>query len=50
MAFSKQQYWSGLLFLTPGSLPNLGLEPLSLVSWQVGSLPLVLPNQYSESS
>ena len=27
--FSKQEYWSGLLFPTPGDLPNLGIELVS---------------------
>ena len=26
---SKQEYWSGLPFLSPGDLPNLGTEPES---------------------
>jgi len=29
MEFSRQEYWSGLLFPTPGNLPNLGTEPVS---------------------
>ena len=28
---SKQQYWSGLPFPTPGDLPNPGIEPTPLV-------------------
>ena len=28
----KQEYWSGLLFLPPGHLPNPGIKPVSLVS------------------
>ena len=32
MEFSRQEYWSGLAFLTPGDLPNPGIEPASLVS------------------
>ena len=32
MEFSKQEYWSGLPFPTPGDLPNPGMEPASLVS------------------
>ena len=27
MEFSKQEYWSGLPFPSPGDLPNLGIEP-----------------------
>jgi len=30
MGFSKQEYWSGLPFLTPGDLPDPGIEPRSL--------------------
>ena len=26
MGFSRQKYWSGLLFLSPGDLPDLGIE------------------------
>ena len=32
MGFSRQQYWSGLLFPTPGDLPDPGMEPGSLAS------------------
>ena len=27
MGFSRQEYWSGLIFPSPGDLPNLGIEP-----------------------
>ena len=30
--FSRQEYWSGLLFPPPGALLYLGTEPLSLMS------------------
>ena len=30
MEFSGQEYWSGLLFPTPGDLPDPGIEPASL--------------------
>ena len=29
MGFSRQEYWSGLLFPTPWDLPNQGIEPIS---------------------
>ena len=29
MGYSRQEYWSGLPFLPPGDLPNLGKEPVS---------------------
>ena len=32
MEFSKQVYWSGLPFPTPGDLPDSGIEPGALVS------------------
>ena len=28
MGFSRQEYWSGLLFPSPGDLPNPGMETL----------------------
>ena len=48
MGFSRQEYWSGLPFPSPGDLPNPGIEPASLMSpdWQVGSLPLLPPGKY----
>ena len=30
MGFSRQGYWNGLPFLSPGDLPNPGIEPTSL--------------------
>ena len=32
MEFSKQEYWSELLFPTPEYLPDSGIKPVSLVS------------------
>ena len=32
MGFSRQEYWSGLPFPTPGDLPDPGIEPVSLLS------------------
>ena len=32
MEFSRQEYWSGLLFPTPGDLPDPGIEPESFAS------------------
>ena len=29
MEFSRQEYWSGLPFPSPGDLPNAGIEPSS---------------------
>ena len=38
MEFSKPEYWSGLLFPSPGDLPNPGIEPRS-PALQADSLP-----------
>ena len=32
MEFSRQEYWSGLPFCTPGDLPDPVIEPVTLVS------------------
>ena len=42
MGFPRQEYWGGLLFLSPGDLPDPGIECVSLVSlaWQADSIPL----------
>ena len=41
MGFSRQEYWSGLPFPSPGDFPNPGLEPRS-PALQVDSLPTEL--------
>ena len=33
MEFSRLEYWSGLLFRSPGDLPNPGTEPTSPTLW-----------------
>ena len=38
MGFSRQEYWSGLPFLSPGDLPNPGIEP-EYLALQADSLP-----------
>ena len=38
MGFSRQEYWSGLPFPSPGDLPNPGIEPGSL-ALQTDALP-----------
>ena len=38
MEFSRQEYWSGLPFPSPGDLPHLGMEPESS-ALQADSLP-----------
>ena len=42
MKFSRQEYWSGLPFLSPGVFPTQGSKPhlLCLLYWQADSLPL----------
>ena len=47
MEFSRQEYWSGLPFSSPGALPNPGIESVSIESphWQADSLPPVLPGK-----
>ena len=30
--FSRQVYWSGLPFPSPGDIPDTGIEPMSLMS------------------
>ena len=39
MGLSMQEYWSGLLFLSPGGHPDPGIEPVS-PALQADSLPL----------
>ena len=41
MGFSRQEYWSGLTFPSPGDLPSAGIEPPSL-AMEVDSLPTEL--------
>ena len=36
--FSRQEYWSGLMFSSPGNLPDPGMEPGS-PALQADSLP-----------
>ena len=38
MGFSRQEYWSGLPFPSPGDLPNSGIEPGS-PTLQADALP-----------
>ena len=39
MGFSRQEYWSGLPFPSPGDLPDPGIEPVS-PALQIRNLPL----------
>ena len=40
MGLSKQQYWSGLPFLSLGDLPDPEIKPTSPMHWWADSLPL----------
>ena len=42
--FSKQGYWIGLPFPSPGDLPDAGIEPMSS-ALQEDSLPSELPGK-----
>ena len=44
MGFPSQEYWSGLPLLSPGDLPDPGIEPGSPVL-QAVSLPLEPPGK-----
>ena len=51
MGFSRQEYWSGLPFPSPGDLPNPGIEPGSpaLQADSFTTEPLGKPLKWSES-
>ena len=44
MEFSRQEYWSGLPFPSPGDLPNPGMEPRS-PALQADALPSEPPGK-----
>ena len=44
MGFSRQEYWSGLPFPSPGDLPNPGVEPRS-PALQADALTSELPGK-----
>ena len=44
MEFSRQEYWSGLPFTSPGELLDLGIEPRSS-TWQADTLPTEPPGK-----
>ena len=39
IGFPRQDYWSGLLFPSPGGLPDPGMKPMS-PAWQADSIPV----------
>ena len=45
MGFSRQEFWNGLPFSSPGDLPYRGMEPKS-PALQADSLPLSLSHIY----
>ena len=51
MEFSRQEYWNGLPFPSPGDLSNTGSNPhlLSLLHWPSGYLSLAPPGKPSHS-
>ena len=48
LEFSRQEYWSGLPFPSPGDLPNLGIEP-GPPALQTNSLLSELPGKPDEN-
>ena len=42
MGFSRQLYWSGLSFTSPGDLPHIGIKPTSPVSPALQAVPYLL--------
>ena len=44
MGFSRQEYWSGLPFPSPGDLPNPGIEP-RFPALQADALPSEPPGK-----
>ena len=49
MGFPRQDYWSGEPFLSPGDLPDPGIEPTSL-GLQVDSLPSEPPGKHYQEA
>ena len=48
MGFSRQEYWSGLPFPSPGDLPDSGIEPRS-PALQADALPSEPPGKLRSS-
>ena len=47
MGFSRQEYWSGLPFPSPGDLPDPGIKPRS-PAMQADALPSEPPGKHVE--
>ena len=53
MEFSRQEYWSGMTFSSPGDLCDPEIKPVSstsLLHWHVDSLPLCHRKPFTKSS
>ena len=48
MRFSRQEYWSGLIFSSPGDFPDPGIKPRS-PTLQADTLPSEPPGKFQES-
>ena len=46
LGFSRQEYWSGLPFPSPGDLPDPGIEPMS-PALQADALPSEPPGKFN---
>ena len=49
MGFSRQEYWNGLTFPSPGYLPDPGIEPWPPALW-ADALPSEPPGEHIFSS
>ena len=47
MEFSRQEYWNGLTFTSPGDLPDLGMKPRS-PKLQADALPSEPPGKLAD--
>jgi len=47
MGFSRQEYWNGLPFPSPGDFPDPGIKSVSLGSLALQADPLLLSHQGS---
>ena len=43
MGFSRQEYWRGLPFYSPGDLPDPGIEPISCIPCMAGGFYTTVP-------
>ena len=45
MGFSRQEYWSGLPFPTPGDVPDTGIKHSCLLHWQADAILSILNSE-----